>query len=144
MVFTRGTVRKQLWGSFGVILKDNSVILQQRNDPNPQFHEKWALPGGIIQFGEHPEETLYRRCKEEIGIKVFNLDLIPVVQSYLFEENNQLTLLHYVAKTKNKRLRNLDDGEDILQIKWFPIKTALTRVPLLRGTDEVLKAAFRK
>lgn len=119
------------------------MILQQRNDPNPKFHKKWALPGGIIQFGEHPEETLVRRCKEEIGIKIVDLKLLPVIQSYLYEKDKQLTLIHYIAQTKSEKLMNLDDHDDILDVGWFPISN-LKNVPLLRGTDEILKAAFRK
>jgi len=136
-------VQQQLWGSFGVVVNAGRIILQQRNDPNPKFDRKWALPGGIIQFGEHPEQTLARRCYEEIGIRIVNLVLLPVVQSYLYENNKQLTLLHYKAETKNQKLVNLDDHDDILQVKWFPINT-LKKVPLLRGTKEILIAAFSK
>jgi ADP-ribose pyrophosphatase YjhB (NUDIX family) len=70
--------------------------------------------GGIIQFGEHPEEALVRRCREEIGIKINIVNIIPEVQSYVAGDN-QLVLLHYLATTKDEKMQNLDDKEDYSQ-----------------------------
>ena len=31
---------------------------------------KWALPGGRIEMGESPEETVLRELEEEVGLKL--------------------------------------------------------------------------
>ncbi len=131
----------QLWGSFGLVVHKNKIILQQRNDPGTKFHKKWALPGGIIQFGEHPKETLIRRALEEIGIYVEVTDMIPIVQNYV-DEDKQLLLLFYLAKTTQTKLQNLDDHDDILDVKWVDIKD-IPKVPLLRGTRDPVKLGLR-
>lgn len=133
---------QQRWGSFGVIIKDSRIILQQRNDPGTQFHKKWALPGGIIQFGEHPETTLMRRVKEETGIYIEPIKLIPIIKNYI-ESDKQLLLLHYLALTGNEELNNYDDHNDILKVEWFNFDS-IEKISLLRGTKEVIDSAIKK
>lgn len=47
-----------------VIVDDEGrVLLQKRADK-----DRWALPGGILEPGEHLHEALVREVKEETGI----------------------------------------------------------------------------
>ena len=50
------------------VLPDGRIVLIQRSD-----NRKWALPGGMVNWGETVETTLYRELKEETG-----LDLVKV------------------------------------------------------------------
>ncbi|MNG21511.1 8-oxo-dGTP diphosphatase [compost metagenome] len=47
-------------------MKDNRVLLIQK-DRGPHTG-KWDLPGGTIEFGEDPYDTLIREFEEETGI----------------------------------------------------------------------------
>lgn len=132
---------QQLWGSFGVIFNKNKVILQQRNDPGTPFHKKWAFPGGIIQFGEHPEGTLVRKIREEIDIHIEIASLLPVIHNFI-EDDKQLLLLYYLCFTNEEELHNYDDQGDILKVKWFDFNS-IKKKQLLRGADEVLDQAYK-
>lgn len=60
-------------GSYGLILKDNKILLiKKKGGP---YDGKLDLPGGTIEFGETPEETLVRELKEEVGIDVTSYTL---------------------------------------------------------------------
>jgi len=48
---------------------DGRVLIQQRTEP-PEMAGLWEFPGGGIEDGEKPAETLIREMDEETGIRV--------------------------------------------------------------------------
>jgi mutator protein MutT len=68
---------KQL-GSYAIIIKDESILLINKN--GGPYHGKYDLPGGTIEFGETPEQALFRELLEEVGV-------IPIKYS-LFDSNS--------------------------------------------------------
>ncbi len=65
----------------GVVKDDEGRILfGKRNQPQyPQSHGKWNLLGGRIEFGETPEEAIVREMKEESGLDVEVIKLVPQI-----------------------------------------------------------------
>ena len=60
-------------GSYGLILdNDKIVLIKMVGGP---YNGKLDLPGGTIEWGEKPEETLIRELEEEVGIKVTDFEL---------------------------------------------------------------------
>jgi 8-oxo-dGTP pyrophosphatase MutT (NUDIX family) len=60
----------------GVLLVDGKAVLV-RND-----RRGWELPGGGLEIGETPEQTLEREFEEELSVKV---GAGSIIDSYLFE-----------------------------------------------------------
>jgi len=56
---------------------DGRVLLAQRPQGKPMAG-LWEFPGGKIEHGERPEETLIRELKEELGIVVREECLAPL------------------------------------------------------------------
>ena len=52
----------------GVLIKNKKILLIKRG--NEPFKNKWALPGGFVEYGERVEEAIVREFKEETGINV--------------------------------------------------------------------------
>ena len=56
---------------------DGRVLLAQRPQGKPMAG-LWEFPGGKVETGERPEETLIRELEEELGIVVKEACLAPL------------------------------------------------------------------
>jgi 8-oxo-dGTP diphosphatase len=56
---------------------DGRVLIAQRPAGRPMAG-LWEFPGGKVEAGERPEETLIRELKEELGIVVTEACLAPL------------------------------------------------------------------
>ena len=56
---------------------DRRVLITQR-PPGKSMAGLWEFPGGKIEPGERPEETLIRELREELGIEVQEACLAPL------------------------------------------------------------------
>lgn len=67
----------------GAIYRDGKFLLTFRDEKNPdhEFNHRWQLPGGGLEFGEAPEQTIIRELKEEVGVDAKILQLVPTIYS---------------------------------------------------------------
>lgn len=56
--------------------KDGKIVLIKRKFP--PFEDSWALPGGIVEYGETVENAAVREAKEETGLDVMVESLVGV------------------------------------------------------------------
>ncbi|MFC6961352.1 NUDIX hydrolase [Halocatena marina] len=55
------------------VRKEATVLLIQR--ASPPYQGTWALPGGVIEYGESPDEAATRELREESNLTVSPTDL---------------------------------------------------------------------
>lgn len=59
--------------SFGVLVADGRALLCHRHPNREWYPDVWDLPGGHIEQGETPADTVRRELREELGIEVLEL-----------------------------------------------------------------------
>jgi 8-oxo-dGTP diphosphatase len=62
-----GLPRRQRVAAYAVIVRGGDVLLS-RLAPSISEDELWTLPGGGIDFGEHPDDAVVREVHEETGL----------------------------------------------------------------------------
>jgi ADP-ribose pyrophosphatase YjhB (NUDIX family) len=70
------------------LLVDDARILLCRISPHVSYKQEWTLPGGGIEFGEHPRDAAVREVREETGF-VIEVSEDAHVDSELFAFHDQ-------------------------------------------------------
>jgi 8-oxo-dGTP diphosphatase len=69
--------------AYALLVEDARIVLC-RLSPHISHTQEWTLPGGGIEFGEHPREAAIREVREETGLEI-EIQGDPHVNSELFE-----------------------------------------------------------
>jgi 8-oxo-dGTP diphosphatase len=72
--------------AYGILIDNDRVALVRSSNPR-HVPPLWWLPGGGIDFGEAPEDTLIREFREETGLEVDNPQLIDVTSDVRRRDN---------------------------------------------------------
>lgn len=92
---------------------DGRVLISQR-PPGKQLAGLWEFPGGKIEPGESPEETLVRELREELGIETKPACLAPLTFASHAYETFHLLMPLYVCR----RFEGVPTGREGQQVKW--------------------------
>lgn len=103
---------------------DNRILLAQRPE-GKSLAGLWEFPGGKVEAGETPEETLVRELEEELGIKTKVACLAPLTFASHTYETFHLLMPLYICR----RYEGIPQGREGQAIKWVKAK-ALRDYPM--------------
>jgi 8-oxo-dGTP diphosphatase len=115
---------------------DGRVLIAQR-PPEKSMAGLWEFPGGKVEAGERPEETVIRELKEELGIDVKEACLAPFTFASHTYPDFQLLMPLYVCRRWEGTVAPLEHKA----VKWvfprelssYPMPPAdLPLIPMLR------------
>ena len=106
---------------------DGRVLIAER-PPGRSMAGLWEFPGGKVEAGERPEETLIRELREELGIAVKEACLAPLTfASHSYPDFHLLMPLYVcrrwegtVTAQEGQRLRWVKPN----QLREFPMPPA--------------------
>lgn len=92
---------------------DGRILLAQRPE-GKSLAGLWEFPGGKVEIGETPEETLVRELDEELGIKTKVACLAPLTFASHTYEGFHLLMPLYICR----RFEGVPYGRENQAIKW--------------------------
>ncbi len=94
MTATREPKKLLLVAACALVDADNRVLIAQRPE-GKQLAGLWEFPGGKVEPGETPEETVVRELAEELGIETKTACLAPLTfASHSYDTFNLLMPLY--------------------------------------------------
>jgi 8-oxo-dGTP diphosphatase len=113
---------------------DRRVLIAQRPD-GKAMAGLWEFPGGKIEAGERPEETLIRELKEELGIDVTEACLAPLTFASHAYDDFALLMPLYVCR----RWTGTPIGREGQTLKWVS-PTRLREYPMPPADEPLIPA----
>jgi len=116
-------VDRQRLAAYGLVVSEGRVLLT-RASSSSDFPGAWSLPGGGVDHGEHPEQTVVREFLEETGLAVA-VDGECAVFSDVMDIPHKGIRLHHVrlcyrVTVVGGTLRNEYHGTTDL-VRWVPV-----------------------
>ena len=106
-----------------VIVQEEKVFATQRGYGN--YKDWWEFPGGKIEAGEMPEQTLVREIREELAVEI-TVDKYLTTVEYDYPEFH-LSMACYWCSVKEGHLTLLEHEaarwlplDDLRQVNWLP------------------------
>jgi 8-oxo-dGTP diphosphatase len=107
------SVKLVLVAACALIDADGRVLIAQRPE-GKSMAGLWEFPGGKVETGERPEQSLIRELKEELGIVVKEGCLAPLTfASHLYPDFHLLMPL-YVCR----RWEGFVEAQEGQRLKW--------------------------
>ena len=113
---------------------DDRVLLAQRPE-GKAMAGLWEFPGGKVENGETPEETIIRELREELGIKTWQSCLAPIsFASHGYDDFHLLMPLFICRKWEG-----IPQALENQQLKWVRARD-LRQYPMPPADDPLIPA----
>tara|TARA_B100002052_G_scaffold93602_1_gene86345 strand:- start:1951 stop:2661 length:711 start_codon:yes stop_codon:yes gene_type:complete len=96
------------------------------------FSGHWTLPGGFVDYAEHPVEGAVREVKEELGVSVEidEKDIVQIAERIFTSEGVQFLSFTYKCHIEGDVQFN-PKADEIEEARWFSMQQALANAASL-------------
>ncbi len=119
-----------------IVTHRKKVLFGKRVLANGDF--VWQLPGGWIELGESPEQTVRREVAEETGLSLAALKLVGLTNNNFSDQKHSISLYFEAECTNCEKIKNYepDKCEHWIWMRWQKIENNLyLPLQLLKDTD---------
>lgn len=106
-----------------ILTRDDRVLLARRQGTG-YADGQWNLPSGKVEPGEHAEAAIIREAREEIGVRLDPIRLVPVGAVHYLNPEGQTRLgLFYAIRSDPATQGDPFNAEPhkCAKIDWFPV-----------------------
>lgn len=119
-----------------LIIRDKKILIIKRNLKEDVYANEWDLPGGKMEFGETPIESIKREVFEETGIKI---EVIKPLDVWTFFKNNkkiQVIGITFLARMISGKIKI---GKEHTRYAWI-LPEEIGKYKIHEGVKRLLKS----
>lgn len=120
-----------------VKFKDGFVFVKRGKEP---YKGWWALPGGVVEYGEAVEEAVKREVKEETGLDVKIIKLLGIYSKPDRDPRGHYVSIVYLVEAVSDRLKASSDAEDAKVFTGKPEKLAFDHDKIFEDAMKILES----
>jgi 8-oxo-dGTP diphosphatase len=124
----RGFLKPSLTVDGIIIYKDKLVLIKRANPP---FKDKYALPGGFVEYNEKVEDAAIREMEEETGLKTEIKNIFGVYSDPKRDPRGHTVSVVFEMEVIGGRMKSGSDAKDV---KLF----SLNKIPSLAFDHDVI------
>ncbi len=98
----------------GIIEKGGKILVAQRKEDCAREALKWEFPGGKVEYGEAPQDSLKREIREELGMEIEVGE--PFAASSAVSGGMHIVLLAFRARTGGE-----PEAIDVKDWRWAAV-----------------------
>ncbi len=90
-----------------------------------KWEDKWTIPGGHLDYGEHLQDCAKREVKEETGMDVSNIEFIGIQESVFSKEyykEKHMVFVDFCGKAEDNEVVLNDEMQEY---QWIDPQDAL-------------------
>jgi len=96
---------------------DGVVLVKRAHEP---YKNRWALPGGFVNYGEKVEDAAVREAEEETSLKVKLRKLVGVYSDPNRDPRGHVVSICFLAERANGKLVANSDAAEARVFKYIP------------------------
>jgi len=100
---------------------DGYVLVKRKNEA---YRGRWAIPGGLVEYGETVEQAAIREAKEETGLEVKLIRLVGVYSDPTRDPRGHYISIAYLAEAVSGELKAATDAEEVKVFERKPKRLA--------------------
>lgn len=120
-----------------IVHEEKIVLIKRLKDPHMN---KWALPGGFVEYGETVETATIREAKEETNLDIKLDELVGVYSNPERDPRRHTVSIVYKASIIGDVIQSGSDAKDA---RFFNIEDAI-KMNLAFDHNEILNDAFKR
>ena len=117
--------------SCAIIMDGEMVLATQRSYFMPHPY-KWEFPGGKLLTGETPEACIIREIREELGVEISVIQLLPSVKH--IDSNHAIKLIPFICSIRKGEISLTEHR----MYRWLH-RSQLEEIDWLEADVEVVK-----
>jgi 8-oxo-dGTP diphosphatase len=112
----------KVFSAMKAIIKKNNSFLVLEHDFNGE--KIYDLPGGKVEYGENPLDTLKREVKEETMLDINIIKSLGVIWFFRRSDKNQVVCNTYLCETLSDKIdiSKNPTNEKIVTYRWIDFK----------------------
>lgn len=122
--------------------KGGIVLVRRRNEP---FKGCYALPGGIVEYGERVEDAVVREVREETGLRVAIERLVGVYSDPSRDPRGHFVSVCYLVRALGGELKAGSDAEGVKVFKLNELpELAFDHAEMIKDAEVMLGGILSK